>query len=477
MDNNQLTVLEEAGGANNVTFPLHVFPEPLREYINESADAINCPADFISMAVLSSFSLAVGSKVVADVKNIWKESPVLFSAIVAEPGAKKTPALKAGALAVFQLQQELAQIYATRKQAYIKNNEEFDKAFEKWRSIPKAKREFEDKPVKPIPPTLEQITTNDATIEGLSALLQKQPLRILFIQDELAGWVKGMNQYRQGNGADQEKWLSLWSCEDIIINRKSEDEAIYIRRPFVSVLGCLQPDVLNDFSKGKDNGFLDRILFVVPGPVKLEFTNKQVEEYLKCDYIKAFKRMYFFNYKDENPAIIEFSPTAYQKLEDYMNDCHYREMNSDELPYYLRGIWSKFVGYTIRFSIIIEAMKYGYSIGKLNKIELSSVEKAIELTEYFKIQAKKVQNILHSSTMDKKIEMAIQKIKKLGGTISLRNFYQRKIAGCKNKTSAENLVSEMIDRSLVETEKIRPKTGGKETILIKLIRDNQQPDI
>ena len=49
---------------------------------------------------------------------------------------------------------------------------------------------------------------SDATIEALTSLLQKQPQGVLFIQDELIAWVKGMNQYRQGNGSDMEKWLS-----------------------------------------------------------------------------------------------------------------------------------------------------------------------------------------------------------------------------------------------------------------------------
>lgn len=97
----------------------------------------------------------------------------------------------------------------------------------------------------------------------------------------MVGWVKGMNQYRQGNGSDQEKWLSFWSCADTIINRKSEEEPQYLYRPFVNVLGCIQPDVLEELSKNKDNGFIDRILFVMPEPIELNYTDKEVDETLK----------------------------------------------------------------------------------------------------------------------------------------------------------------------------------------------------
>ena len=85
-----------------------------------------------------------------------------------------------------------------------------------------------------------------------------------------------MNQYRQGNGSDQEKWLLFWSCADTIINRKSEEEPQYLYRPFVNVLGCIQPDVLEELSQNKDNGFIDRILFVMPEPIELNYTDRKL---------------------------------------------------------------------------------------------------------------------------------------------------------------------------------------------------------
>jgi len=453
---------------NSEQFPTHVFPKGLEAFVMEASEAINCPVDFIALSVLSSFALAIGSKAVAEVKRDWTEPPILFAAIVAEPGAKKSPALKMGTLAINQLQKEYADTYNSKKEAYWENLKSYEDELSAWKLLNKSEKQEKEKPVKPFHPNMDQIITNDATIEALTSLLQKQPQGVLFIQDELIAWVKGMNQYRQGNGSDMEKWLSLWGSESILINRKSDDEPLYLNRPFVCVLGCIQPDVLEDLAKNKDNGFLDRILFVLPEPVKLNYTEKEVPDDLKFKLNCAFKKVYCHNMDSLEAKTIKFTKESQKRFQEYLNNEIYHEMDSDDLPYYLRGMWSKFAGYTVRFALIIEAAKFGYGKIEFEEIDKDSLEKAIELTRFFMAQAKKVQAILHSSLLDRKIDKAVKWMRKRGGKCSLRDIYTKKLAGCKNKTQAQKLVDEMLDRSLISTEKTKPTNGGKESILIFL---------
>lgn len=165
---------------------------------------------------------------------------------------------------------------------------------------------------------------------------------------------------------------------------------------------------------------------------------------------------------------VKFTKESHDRFSDYLNNSLYKEINSNETPYYLRGILSKFAGYTIRFALIIEASKFGYGESEFKEITTDSLEKAIELTAFFKCQAAKVQDVLHSTPMDKKINQAIKWIRKRGGRCSFRDVYTKKIAGCKNKTQAQKLIDEMLDRSLISLEKIKPDAGGKETIFLIL---------
>jgi len=76
-----------------------------------------------------------------------------------------------------------------------------------------------------------------------------------------------MDQYRARKGADQQFWLSNWSGERIIVDRKSgEHGPIIVPSPFINVVGGLTPDFLSELGdqRGRQEGFLDRILFAFP---------------------------------------------------------------------------------------------------------------------------------------------------------------------------------------------------------------------
>jgi len=456
---------------DDVDFPIEVFPEVVQQFVTQSAEAINCPVDFICLSILTSFAMAIGSGSVVSVKNDWQEPPVLFSAIVGDPGAKKTPSLKMGTLPIRLFQKELISIFRNQKEKYDSDVKAYNQAVEKYNQLSGIEKISNTLPDKPKYPVMGQIKTSDSTIEALSSLLLRQPSGILFEQDELAAWVKSMNQYKS-KGSDLEKWLSFWSCSDIIINRKTDEEPIALERPFVCVLGCIQPDVIEDLSK-KDNGFVDRILFVVPKPIKSVLTDSEVHESVKTKIIDAFNKVFeYVDYEDklnsDLPRKVKMSTEAYNHFSDFMNNTHYPEMDSIDLPYYLKGVWSKFSGYTARFALIIQAMKYGTNSGAFEKVDIESIKSAIRLTEYFKIQARLVQDILRITVIDKQIERLVKILRKEGGTISIRDIYYRKIGGIQNRKQAISVVKEMEDRGLGSIIEITPEKGGRKTELFKL---------
>lgn len=69
-------------------FPIEIYSTPLKNMIIESAEVINCPVDFLAVATLIILSVVVGSKHTIQIKKGWEEKPILFAAIVAEPGSK-----------------------------------------------------------------------------------------------------------------------------------------------------------------------------------------------------------------------------------------------------------------------------------------------------------------------------------------------------------------------------------------------------
>src|SRR5919112_1917688 len=71
-------------------FPVDAMPRLCRSLIKETASAMSCPADLVALPMLVTLGAAIGNARRLEVKPGWEESALLFGAIVAPPGSKKT---------------------------------------------------------------------------------------------------------------------------------------------------------------------------------------------------------------------------------------------------------------------------------------------------------------------------------------------------------------------------------------------------
>jgi len=452
------------------TFPVNIFPSTIAEFVKKSAEAINCPEEFIAVPMLSCFAMAMSNKRVVEIKKDWREFAILYAAIVSRPGTKKSPAMNKAILPLKRLQNEFLATYSKEKGIYENACHEFESEFKRWKSLNKTERLNAEMPIKPKAPIMKQFITSDATMEAINELMINNSSGVLCYMDELAGWIKGMNQYKSGGGNELEVWLKLWSAILQIINRKGK-EPIFANNPFVNVFGGIQPEVLDVFS-GKDNGLIDRILFAFPEEIAPMITDLEVSEDLDDKLISVFNRLYKAHFREDvqvdEPEVTKFSFEAYKQFKDYVNNKLYKEMVSYQMPYYLRGAWAKFPGYIARFALIIQGMNFGENRKKLNEIDLDSLNKAIELTEYFMDNAKKVYARLNASKVDRKVELAERWINRNGGKASLREIYTHKVAGCKNTKQAKSLFEEMTSRELGTMSEYYPEGGGRATFVFEL---------
>ena len=222
-------------------FPVQVFPEWIREFIDEHKQVKKFPVEYTSAGVMAALSLACGNKRYIDKPYMSKAA--IWIALVGKPGVNKTHPLNAALAPFKEIDEKLFNEYELLKRAY-------DKAPERS---------------KPDEPKLNQLTVNDTTMEALSRVLQNNPDGVLLHKDELAGWIKEMDRYRQGGG-DMENWNSIFSLQQIRVNRASGNN-LFVPDPYVSIVGTIQPRVLRNLSPDGamiDNGFLDRMLFVWP---------------------------------------------------------------------------------------------------------------------------------------------------------------------------------------------------------------------
>jgi hypothetical protein len=262
-------------------------------------------------------------------------------------------------------------------------------------------------PPEPEEPRMERTLVEDTTVEALAVVLEGTTRGVLAVRDELSGWVRSMDQYRQGGrGADRQFYLSAWSNSYVGVDRKNRAEPLIIQRPFFGVFGTIQPAVLPELGEGRDDGMLDRFLFAYPEPVPSRWTEDEISDEARDGYARLYrnlraKHIPMDEYGDPDPMRVHFAPDAKEVLKDII-DAHREEMEQPGFPARLRGPWSKLEAYLARLCLIL-AMARATDENAAERVESRDVLSALLLLDYFKAMARRVYVGLHGENPDDRL--------------------------------------------------------------------------
>jgi len=391
--------------ATLLPFPVEVFPTQLQRFIREGAAAMQCAPEFFGVPMLAVAGVAVGNGAVLQVKPGWREGPRIYAAVVAPPGSAKSPALRAVMEPLHVLQDRLS----------------------------------------------ERLYTSDATTEALAALLQANPRGLLYGPDELVAWVRAMDQYRTRKGADRQFWLSNWSGERVIVDRKSSEFGpIIVPAPFVNVIGGLTPDCLSDLgdADGRQEGFLDRILFASPLAARRgSWTTATISPYARQSW--ALSLQYLRQVIEPEviedgpcPVVLRFTPDGQAEWVRFYNA---HAVEEADLPPTLRGPWAKLMGYCARFALLIHLLRVACGEVKELAVDGESVRRAVILVDYFKSQARRVYRRMPTPG-DKREQQVLAWVRRQGGKASVRDLYTNQVAGLKKPDEAKAMLLRLQQR-------------------------------
>lgn len=442
-------------------FPLEVFPPELRPFFEQGAILTNTPHDYMATAALVVAGRAMGTKVRVSVLPGWEEQANLFAVIVAPPGSTKSPAIK-------EVMMPLKDLQSASWEAYLEKRKAYDQLVQMSKVSTKSK---ESNKLPPPPPRPYDFYVNDCTVESLVQILQQNSLSperrdmaVLYYRDELSAWVGSLNQYRaKGEGSDREFYLSAWSGDDVKVDRKSQDAGlIFLRNPFISVLGSTTPDVVCQLESkgGKADGFFPRIL-CCSAPPKPAFRLPDCMPSFPARQIWSvlIKRLMLW----QTATTLKPTPEAYEMLRKHY-DTQANIVDSGCLDLDLKGMASKHRAYVLRFALIIHALNValGHSatgklspalgvpnlrpIVSLGQLEATDVTAASRLVDYFQAHYVHVRRYMSLGPEDRRIHDFLSWAKVQGGRIEPSDLYKSTLFGCRGKNDALRLFRAAEDR-------------------------------
>ncbi len=329
-------------------FPVDVLPAKLQALVRETAQAMNCPPDYVGVPMLAMAGGAIGNAYHLTLAQGHTQAPCLYAAPIGRPGTCKSAPLKM-----------LRRPFDEAQRRYL---DTWRKEMLEW----KEKKEDDRGPL----PVLRRCIVADITTESLGLALQDTSRGLCMVRDELVSLVTSMNQYKNGKGQDRQVYLALWAGETIMIDRKSDrirDGApLFVSDPFVSICGGLQPSVLRqllgDGAKGRqapDDGFLDRFLLAYPDelPSRGE-TWLGVTEPAKQAWVDVVQKMLTWEMVEEKkkkedgedeetrqrPFFLNLTEDGRRKWKLF-TEAHAAELNAEDFPAHLVGPWAKLRGY------------------------------------------------------------------------------------------------------------------------------------
>jgi hypothetical protein len=370
-------------------FPVEVFPPSVARLVREGAAAIGCPADFLAVGVLAGLSAAIGDTRKILIKKGWTEGAAVYAMIVGDPASKKSPALYEAMRPVLMRQLAL-------KAEYDRQREEYE--------VELARCDKDDE--KPRKPVMGRTYVDDTTVEKLADILKENRRGVALIKDELSGWLGSMDQYKQGGkGGDRQKWLQIHTNRPISVDRKSSDEPVIIPRPFVSIFGGIQPEVLPDFGKDRGDGLLDRFVAAYPAPMVGRWTDDEISDEAREGYKALIDALYRLapaeHGGDEFAATVAMSGEGRAVFVREYNRLH-EELETPGFPQRLRPVYGKLEGYLARFSLILamarraEARTTGGAT--MERVGREDVGGAAALIYYFKNHARRVYTGLYADS-------------------------------------------------------------------------------
>lgn len=282
--------------------PLGVLRPEVQGVIRHFAEVYQCPREFVTTAVFAIAATLCGRRVIID-DGKYRNHAGLWVCHVARSGSNKSEPVKA-------LLGPLREIDKTR---YAEYNEAYKKAREEKAA---------DMPV--FTPLIITDTTPESQYQILAEKNGSHEGTLLY-RDEIKGMLDDIGRYSRSGEISHS--LSIWDGTSFTASRKTQ-KTIHVERPFLSVLGGIQPSVFAEaFTPTLAGvGYVQRWLFAYPEQQPLTlYSDKSIDGRYVAAWAETAAKLC-----DISDRTLLLSPEAKRVYTDFFNETKRKEFETED---------------------------------------------------------------------------------------------------------------------------------------------------
>jgi hypothetical protein len=386
--------LVEDDRASAPTLDDDALPAGWAGYITDEAAARGCPHDYVAAGLIAAASELIGNARHVAATATWAEPPHLWIALIGTPSTGKSPALRPNVEAMRTIEREAEPAWREACAQHAALVEGARAIEDGWRqSVREATKQGTAPPDRPPgadappEPPMPRLMAMDATTEELQHLLAGQPRGLLYMRDELAGWLGNHDRYG-GHGADRAFYVEGWNGGTYVADRvKHRGLPVRIGRTSLAILGGMQPDRLREVLAGPDDGLTARIIYVWPEPVSIAPLQSDDDGARKRHHrlISAARRLYRLEMDGHPPGelaprILRLDPDALRLFDEVRREAMERGRSSRGLA---AGWHGKTPGRALRLAIVYELLGWaGGAEGEPRAVSADAMARAAGYLDY-----------------------------------------------------------------------------------------------
>ncbi|MEV6167562.1 YfjI family protein [Streptomyces sp. NPDC051954] len=424
------------GRRERPTFPAHVLPAWLGEFVAAVAEETQTPVDLAGSIALAVLATAAGGRSVVHVRGNWREPTNLYTVVALPPANRKSAVF---ALLTNPLYEAEKQLKTAMKPVIVEAEltarlakEAADKAAAKAASADGDKRDDMVATAVGLAQTADTLTVpaepvllaDDSTPETVTSLMAEQGGRLSVMSAE--GGIFDIIAGRYSGAPNMEVFLKGHAGDRLRVNRQTRRE--YIDAPALTIGLAVQPDVLRDIGKVKGfegRGLLARFLYSLPKSTvgEREIITDPIPEETAATYAARVIDLALSLAEWTDPAVIQLTPEADTALIAYQKRVEPQLKARGGKLGHISNWAGKLAGATARMAALLHLAEHGGN-GYAHPVPEATMRAAIELGEYYTAHALAVFDVMGADPVLSRARAALEVLRdNAGEDVSRRDVF------------------------------------------------------